>query len=60
MVVDAPTPVRVRGDRAAIARALANLLQNARSYGPSDGRITVAARQADGLARLSVRDEGPG
>jgi signal transduction histidine kinase len=60
LVVDAPAPVRVRGDRAAIERALANLLQNARSYGPSDGRITVAARQSDGVASLSVRDEGPG
>lgn len=60
VVVDAPTPVRVHGDRAAIARALANLLQNARSYGPSNGRITVAAMHADGFARLSVRDEGPG
>jgi signal transduction histidine kinase len=60
VVVAAPTPVRVHGDRAAIARALANLLQNARSYGPSNGRITVAAMYADGFARLSVRDEGPG
>jgi signal transduction histidine kinase len=60
VVVDAPVPVRVRGDRAALERALANLLQNARSYGPSGGRIAVAARQTDGFASLSVRDEGPG
>ena len=60
VVVDAPAPVRVRGDRAAIVRALANLLQNARSYGPRDGRITVAARHTDGFGCLSVSDEGPG
>ena len=60
VVVDAPAPVRVRGDRAAIVRALANLLQNARSYGPRDGRITVAARHTDGFGYLSVSDEGPG
>jgi signal transduction histidine kinase len=52
--------VAVRGDRAALERALANLIQNAELYGPSDGRITVTAEQADGVARLSVEDEGPG
>jgi two-component system, OmpR family, sensor kinase len=60
VVVDAPAPVLVRGEQAALERALANLLENARCHGPSDGRITVAARQSNGLARLSVRDEGPG
>jgi signal transduction histidine kinase len=58
--VDAPDPVRVRGDRAALERALANLIQNARRHGPAGGEITVAAERVDGLARLSVRDEGPG
>ena len=56
----ASEPVLVRGDRAALERALANLVQNARRYGPADGVITVAAEQADGVARLSVRDEGRG
>jgi two-component system OmpR family sensor kinase len=53
-------PVRVRGDRAALERALANLVQNALRHGPEDGRITVSAENADGLARLSVADEGEG
>jgi two-component system, OmpR family, sensor kinase len=60
VVVDAPAPVSVRGDRAALERALANLLENARSYGRVEGQITVAARESNGFARLSVRDEGPG
>jgi two-component system OmpR family sensor kinase len=60
VVVDAPFPVLVRGERAALARALANLVENARSHGPSGGLITVTARESDGLARLSVRDQGPG
>ena len=60
VVVEAPTPVRVRGDEAALERALANLIQNARSYGPRDGRITVAVGHGNGLARLSVHDEGAG
>jgi two-component system, OmpR family, sensor kinase len=56
----APRPVLVRGDRAALERALENLVENARRYGPAGGTITVAAEQSDGLARLSVTDEGRG
>jgi len=56
----APEPVLVRGDRAALERALANLLQNAHRHGPEGGRITVVAEQGDRVARLSVRDEGRG
>jgi signal transduction histidine kinase len=55
-----PEPVRVRGDRAALERALANLLQNAARYGPEAGRITVSAENDDRLARLTVADEGEG
>ncbi|MGZ4396320.1 MAG: ATP-binding protein [Gaiellaceae bacterium] len=58
--VDAPEPVCVRGDRAALERALANLVRNARIHGPAGGEITVTAERTDGVARLSVRDEGPG
>jgi signal transduction histidine kinase len=53
-------PVAVKGDRAALERALANLIRNAELYGPEHGRITVAAEQENGVARLSVADEGPG
>ena len=53
-------PVTVRGDRAALERALANLVRNAELYGPEGGRITVAAEQENGLARLTVADEGAG
>jgi signal transduction histidine kinase len=60
VTAEAAEPVRVRGDRAALERALANLVTNAERYGPAGGTITVAAEEHDGLARLSVRDEGPG
>jgi signal transduction histidine kinase len=53
-------PIVVRGDRAALERAVDNLLQNGRRYGPTDGRITIAVASSDGLARLTVTDEGPG
>jgi two-component system OmpR family sensor kinase len=58
--VNAPAPVTVRGDRAALERALANLVRNAELYGPAGGRIALAAEAVNGAARLSVEDEGPG
>jgi two-component system OmpR family sensor kinase len=60
VVVDAAPPVLVRGDRAALERALANLIENARLHGPPVGQITVRTEVADGVARLVVRDEGEG
>src|SRR5262245_34507436 len=52
--------VSVRGDRLALERALTNLVENARRYGPAGGRITVEVHAVDGLAKLSVSDEGRG
>jgi signal transduction histidine kinase len=56
----APEPVVVRGDRAALERALDNLVQNGRRYGPAEGRITIHVRSDDGLASVTVADEGEG
>jgi signal transduction histidine kinase len=52
--------VIVRGDRAALERALANLVQNGRNYGPAGGLITVTVEASDSVARLRVSDEGAG
>jgi signal transduction histidine kinase len=51
-------PVTVRGDRDALARALQNLVENARRYGR--GTITVAVSASGAIATVSVEDEGPG
>jgi two-component system sensor histidine kinase MprB len=48
----------VRGDSAALERAVANLVDNARSHGR--GQITVEASTRDGRALLTVADEGAG
>ena len=56
----APHDVNIRGDRIALERALENLVQNGRKYGPQGGRITVTVEARDGLALLTVSDEGAG
>ncbi len=51
-------PAAVRGDRAALERALANLVENARRHGT--GRVTVESGTRNGVATLTVGDEGRG
>ncbi|HZV72649.1 MAG TPA: HAMP domain-containing sensor histidine kinase [Conexibacter sp.] len=59
--VDAPGgAVHVLGDRAALERALRNLVENAERHGPAGGRIVVEVARLDGRARLAVTDEGAG
>ena len=58
--VDAPRPVAVHGDHAALERALANLVENARRYGPPGGLVTITASERNGIAVLVVADDGPG
>ncbi len=53
-------PARVCGDQEALRRVIANLIDNALVHGPSGGRVDVAVHSADGLARLTVSDEGSG
>ncbi|WP_405726496.1 ATP-binding protein [Streptomyces sp. NBC_00028] len=53
-------PVVVDGDRLRLAQVLTNLLSNALKYTSPGGRTEVALREADGQARLTVRDDGIG
>jgi signal transduction histidine kinase len=52
--------ISVRGDRDALERAVENLVQNARKYGPAEGRVTVTVAGSDGHAVVTVSDQGPG
>ncbi len=49
-----------QGDAIQLERVLGNLLDNAISYTPCDGRIEVAAVERDGTVEVSVTDTGPG
>jgi signal transduction histidine kinase len=51
-------PVQVRGDAGQLARAVANLLDNAVRHARS--AVTVTLAEAGGEAVLSVADDGPG
>lgn len=43
-----------------LRRVLGNLLRNAFEVSPPGGNVWVRAEALDGLARITVRDEGPG
>ncbi len=58
----APSKVMVRGNRSLLARAAANLVENALKYTPKGGAVTVSAsvNTRDHRPTVVVRDTGPG
>jgi signal transduction histidine kinase len=62
LTLSAPDPVKLRGNSSLVARAAANLVDNALKYTPGGGRVSVtvdAALRNDGPV-LTVKDSGPG
>jgi signal transduction histidine kinase len=53
-------PVTVRGDAAALRRAVSNLVENARRHGPPGGHVRVTVERLRESALLVVEDDGPG
>lgn len=53
-------PVFLHADPGLIKQALRILVDNSVKYTPAGGRITLSVRVLDGMARLSVEDEGAG
>lgn len=51
---------RIKGDQSQIAMAISNLIENAINYSPEGTRVAVALRVNDGLAEVSVTDQGIG
>ena len=50
----------VRGDPGQLARVLENLLDNAASFSPLDGIVTVSLQRSDDSVSVIVDDQGPG
>ena len=50
----------VLGDPPRLERVLVNLIDNAVSFSPADGLITVSLARRDGRVLVRVMDEGPG
>ena len=47
-------------DSRLVSRALRNLIENALNATPAEGRVAVGIEVADGQARITVTDNGPG
>ncbi|HEV8712181.1 MAG TPA: ATP-binding protein [Candidatus Binatia bacterium] len=58
-VADPPT-VWVRGNRPMLFRLLFNLGENAIKYTPPGGTVEIGLSQDDSVAKVAVRDTGPG
>jgi signal transduction histidine kinase len=59
--VDVPDePIHVFGDPLRLTQALGNVLANAAKYTERQGRISLVARQSDGMVEIRVRDSGIG
>ena len=57
-LADAKVTVKASADR--LTQVFENLIDNAISFSPPSGRVTVALRTSGGNAEVTVADEGPG
>jgi two-component system, OmpR family, sensor histidine kinase ChvG len=53
-------PYRVTGHDSRLSQVIVNLLDNALSFSPPGGKVTVASRRIGPEIQISVEDEGPG
>ena len=60
LTVDLPAGAKVLGRDERLGQIFRNLIDNALSFSPQDGVVTISARVEDGKARIAVEDEGPG
>jgi two-component system sensor histidine kinase KdpD len=59
--VDVPTDLpEVIADAGLLERVVANLVQNALRYSPTDYRVSIAGSEHAGLVELRIVDRGPG
>jgi two-component system sensor histidine kinase ChvG len=55
-----PANAIVRGRDERLGQVVRNLIDNAVSFSPAGGTVTVSAARHDIVARIMVEDEGPG
>ncbi len=53
-------PLLVTASIDRLRQAFGNILDNALSFSPTDGRVSIAVSEQNGFARIHVEDEGPG
>ncbi|MFA5965542.1 MAG: stimulus-sensing domain-containing protein [Sphingomonas sp.] len=53
-------PMLVLGEGARLVRVFENLIENALSFSPDDGLITISAVRSADMLEIRVEDEGPG
>ena len=58
--VDLPPEAIVLGRDERLGQVVRNLIDNAVSFSPEGGTVTVSAHAEGGMARITVEDEGPG
>lgn len=58
--LSAAAPVDVSGVDSRLVQVFRNLIDNAMSFSPPGGRIDIEISRADGMAAVTVDDEGPG
>ena len=60
LALDLPPNAIVIGRDERIGQIFRNLIDNAISFSPENGTVTIAARASGSTARIHVEDEGPG
>ena len=60
VVLSLPEKVEIAGSRDQVIMAIHNLIENAINYSPEGTRVAVALRVVEGIAEISVSDQGIG
>jgi two-component system sensor histidine kinase SenX3 len=60
LIYGSTSQLRVLGDRSQIEMAIRNLVENAINYSPDGTRVAIALMERNGLAEISISDQGLG